>query len=189
MASRKLSPEQENWLYLNYPKMTNNELASYLAEWIRKDNQKQIERLRFLLNEDFGDGGRKVIERKIQALEKFKGISISLIKRYARELHCCPKTREHIIECNQKKARATNLKRWQDKAEKVEHVAEWLRSFEEKDDRFCIIDDKNHLKAMQVSINRFNQYEGFDKRVYLSANFIPEISLLRVRGSLYRTTR
>ena len=189
MANRRLTPEQENWLYLNYPEMTNKELASYLSEWIKKDNQKQLERMKALVEEDFCEGTKKILFKRIEAMEKSKGISVSLIKRYARRLHCRPKSREHIISCNQEKAMATNLKRWQKKAEKVEHIMEWLRTFVEKDVRFCTIDDRNQVKSFQSSINKFNRYEGYDKRIYLTSQYISEARLLRVHATLYRTTR
>lgn len=186
MPNRKLTPEQQNWLYLHYAEMTNKELASYLTEWIRKENEKQLERLNMLFKEDFSKGAKKVITQKIEAIEKFNGVSEALVKRYARNLHCRPKSREHIISCNQAKAKATNLKRWLDKAEKVVHVMEWLRTFEEKDVRFCMMEDKNQYKSFLASISKFNRYEGYDRGVYLTSQFISEANLLRVQASLYR---
>lgn len=188
MAVRKLTPEQENWLYLHYPEMTNKEIAEHLSDWIAKENQKQLERLYRLRDEDFSGPAKRMIERKIETLEKSKGVSVSLIKRYARNLHCRPKSRAHIIACNQEKAKTTNLKKWLGKAEKVEHIAEWLRTFSEKDVRFCPIADKGQLKSFQVSINRFNQYEGYERGVYLTSNYIADANLLRVHATLYRTT-
>ena len=187
MANRRLTPEQENWLYLNYPEMTNKELASYLSEWIKKDNQKQLERMKALVQEDFCEGTKKILFKRIEAMEKSKGISVSLIKRYARRLHCRSKSREHIISCNQEKAMATNLKRWQKKAEKVEHIMEWLRSFKEKDIRYCFIEGEGQLRSFRVSINKFNRYEGYERCVYLTSEYISEVNLLRVNAHLYRS--
>ena len=109
MASRKLTSEQENWLFLHFPDKTNKELAEELTAMIRKENEKQLARLKRLLEEDFSEGARKVILRKIAAIEKFTGVSESLVKRYARNLHCPRKTREHLVQCNQEKAKATNI--------------------------------------------------------------------------------
>ena len=189
MATRKLTSEQENWLFDHYPDMTNKEIAKELTMMVQKDIDRQLKRFRQLLEEDFNGCTKKVILRKIQALEKFSGISEALVKRYARELHCPGKSREHLISCNQEKAKATNIKRWLKKAEKVEHVVEWLRSFKEKDIRFCIIEGDGHLKSMRVSINKFNRYEGYNRRIYLTSQFIPEVCLLRVNASLFRTTQ
>ena len=189
MASRKLNAEQENWLFFHYPNMKNKDLAEELTAMIRKENAKMLTRYRKLLDEDFNGSTRKIIMRKIYALENFSGISEALVKRYARELHCPPKTREHMISCNQEKAKSTNIKRWLKKAEKVEHIIEWLRSFKEKEIRYCLVDGDGQLKSMRVSINKFNRFEGFEKRVYLTSVFIPEVSLLRVNASLYRTTQ
>ncbi len=188
MAKRKLSPEHENWLYLHFPEMTNRELAEELSEMIRRDNKIQLTRLKRMLEEDFGDGARKVITKKIEAIEKFNGVSVSLIKRYARNLHCPRKSREHLVACNQEKAKATNIKRWMKKAEKVEHIMDWLRTFDEKDIRFCFIENEGQLKSFRASINKFNRYEGYYKSVYLSAQFLSDVKLLRVNASLYRTT-
>lgn len=186
MAKRKLTSEQENWLFLHFPDMTNRELAERLSEMIRSDNQKQLARLKCLLKEDFHDGARRLIERKIEALEKFNGVSVSLVKRYARNLHCPRKSRLHLIACNQEKAKATNIKRWLQKAEKVEHFTEWLRTFEEKDVRCCYVTGESQLKSYRASINKFNRYEGYEMGIYLTSQHIPEVGLLRVRASLYR---
>lgn len=186
MANRKLTSEQENWLFLHFPDKTNRELAEELSEMIRKENQKQLARLRRVMDEDFGPATKKAIRRRIDALEKFTGVSESLVKRYARNLHCPRKSRLHLIACNQRKAKATNIKRWLQQAEKVEHIMEWLRTFEEKDVRCCFVDDEGQLKSFRVSINKFNRYEGYEKGVYLTSQHIPEANLLRVRASLYR---
>ena len=129
MVKRKLPPELENWLFVHYSDKTNKELAAELTEMLKRENQKQLERFNLLLEEDFCDGTKKVIQRQIDAIMEFKGISESSIKRYARILHCPKKSRNHLVYCNQGKARATNIKRWQKKAEKVEHIMEWLRTF------------------------------------------------------------
>ena len=188
MARRKLTSEQENWLFLHFPTTTNKELAEELTKMIHKENQKQLARLKGLLEEDFSDGAMKVIKHKIDAIDKFKGVSESLVKRYARKLHCPRKSREHLVFCNQEKAKATNLKRWLKKAEKVEHIMDWLRTFDEKDIRYCFIEGDGQLKSFRVSINKFNREEGYDRSVFLTSQFIPEVSLLRVHASLFRTT-
>ncbi len=187
MARKKLTSEQENWLFLNFPTKTNRELAESLTEMIRKENQKQLARLKRLLEEDFSEGARKVITRKIEAIEKFCGVSESLVKRYARNLHCPRKAREHLVCCNQEKAKATNIKRWLKKAERVEHIMDWLRTFDERDVRFCYIEGESQLKSFRASINKFNRYEGYNKGVFLTSQFISEVGLLRVNGNLYRT--
>jgi hypothetical protein len=189
MASRKLTSEQENWLFLNFPNKTNKELAEELTEMILKENQKKLARLNLLLEEDFSDGARKVITRKIESIEKFTGISESLVKRYARNLHCPRKSRLHLVLCNQEKAKATNIKRWLKKAEKVEHIMEWLRTFDLKDIRYCFVKDESQLKSFRTTINRFNRYEGYERSVFLSSQFVPEANLLRVNATLYRTTQ
>lgn len=187
MAKKKLTIELQNWLFLNFPDKTNKELAEELSEMIKKENKKQLARLKRLLEEDFSDGARQVITRKINALEKFNGVSESLVKRYARDLHCPRKSRKHLISCNQEKAKATNIKRWLQKAEKVEHIMDWLRTFDEKDIRYCILEGEGQLKSLRVSINKFNRYEGYERGVFLSSQHIPEVGLLRVNASLYRT--
>lgn len=188
MARRKLTLEQENWLFLHYTVMTNKELSMYLTQWVENENKKQLERLNRLLKEDFSDGARKVITKKIDALNKFNGISVPLVKRYARELHCRPKTREHIVSCNKEKAKATNIKRWMKKAEKVDNIMEWLRTFDEKDMRVCIMDE-GKVKSFQTSINKFNRDEGYAKGIYLASKYIPDAKLLRVHASSYRNLR
>ena len=81
MASRKLTSEQANWLFLHFPNKTNKELAEELTEMIRKENQIKLTRLNKLLEEDFGESAKKIIDNKIKAINKFKAVSESLIKR------------------------------------------------------------------------------------------------------------
>ena len=189
MARKKLTSEQENWLFLHFPDTTNKDLAKGLTEMILKDNQKQLVRLKHLLNEDFSEGARRIIIRKIEALEKFKGVSESLVKRYARNLHCPRKSRLHLVMCNQEKAKATNFKRWLKKAEKVEHIAEWLHTFDLKDIRYCFIENEGQLRSIRSAINRFNRFEGYEQSIFLTSQYFPEVKLLRVNATLYRTTQ
>lgn len=63
MASRKLTSEQENWLFLNFPNKTNKELAEELTEMILKENQKKLARLNLLLEEDFSDYPQPLLDR------------------------------------------------------------------------------------------------------------------------------
>ena len=77
MATRKLTSEQENWLFDHYPDMTNKEIAKELTMMVQKDIDRQLKRFRQLLEEDFNGCTKKMILRKIQALEKFSGISES----------------------------------------------------------------------------------------------------------------
>jgi len=187
MSKRKLKPDDENWLFLNFPNKSNRELANELSERMRVENMKMKQRLVKLMDEDFSEEAKKIITRKLEAIDKFSGVSESLIKRYAREMHCPRKSRVHLLESNQKKARTTNLKRWLKKAEKVEHIMEWLRTFDEKDIRYCIIDSPQQLKSFQVSINRFNRQEGYGKGIYLISEHLPDAGLLRVKGSINRS--
>lgn len=188
MANRKLTPQQENWLYLHFSDKTNRELAEELTEMIRKDNQKQLARLNHLLEEDFSESAKKIILRKIKTLEKFKGISESSIKRYARKLHCPRKSRMHIMICNQEKAKATNFKRWLKKAERVDQIAEWLRTFDLKDIRYCFIEDEGQLRSFRTSISKFNRFEGYERSIYLTSQYFSEVGLLRVNAVIYRTS-
>ncbi len=189
MAAKKLSKEQQNWLFMHFPEMTNRELAQRLSEMQDKENKKRLEHLKALLKDDFQYAARKVIQKEMDSIMKFKGISESLVKRYARDMHCPPKSRTHIVACSQERAKITNLKRWVKKAEKVDNIMDWLRNIEEKDVKFCLIENNGKLNSMRVSINKFNQFEGYSKSVYLTSQFIPEISVLRVNGLLYRCVK
>ena len=57
---------------------------------------------------------------------------------------------------------------------------EWLRTFDEKDIRYCFIEGEGQLKSVRVSINKFNRYEGYDRGICLTSQFIGEVGLLRV---------
>lgn len=185
MVKRKLPPKYEDWLFLHYPDKTNKELAEELSRMLRRENQKQLDNFKLLLKEDFCDTTMRVIQRKIDSLERFSGISESSVKRYARILHCPKKSSKHLMICNQEKANVTNTRRWLKKAERVEHIMEWLRTFEEKDIRYCIINNDGQLRSIRVSINKFNRIEGYNRGVYLAPQYFPGVGLLRVTASLY----
>ena len=184
MATKKLSPKEEKWLLTNYPNMSNRELAEQLTKMIEKENKSLLRRLKGLKEEDFSESARKIIKRQICSLENFSGISEALVKKYARALNCPRKTRKHLVICNQKKAQATNIKRWKKKAEKVKKVSDWLHSFGEKEIRYCFIEGNEQLQQFQEAINKYNQNEGSLLNMSLSSSFIPEVSVLRVRSSL-----
>ncbi len=187
MVKRKLPPKLEEWLFLHYPEKTNKELAEELSEMLRRENQKQLDKFKLLLKEDYCDTTMRVVQRKIDSLERFSGISESSIKRYAQMLHCPRKSKEHLLICNQEKAKVSNSRRWLKKAERVEHIMEWLRTFEYKDIRYCIINDDGQLRSIRVSINKFNRLEGYNRGIFLIPQHIPEVGLLRVTASLYET--
>lgn len=185
MANKKMSPELEEWFFLHYSDKTNKELAEELTEKMKRDNQKQLERLRIMLEDDFSDSAKRVIQNEIDAIMNFKGISEASVKRYARMLHCPKKSRKHMAYCNQGKARITNVRRWQQRAEKVEHIMDWLRTFDLKSNRCCIVEDEGKLKSIKVSINKFNRYEGYIRGIFLSFEYIPEVCILRVFAKPY----
>ena len=177
------------WLYDNFSSKSNQELADILTDMVRKENEIQISRLETILKNVTQKSVIKAIESELEWRKAFNGLSASYIKHAGMRLKCSKKSFEYVSSTNREKAKATNIKRWLKKAEKVEHVVEWLRSFKEKDIRFCIIEGDGHLKSMRVSINKFNRYEGYNRRIYLTSQFIPEVCLLRVNASLFRTTQ
>ena len=185
MALCRLNPEQENWLFMNYANKTNKELAEELSEMVKKKNEKQLVRLNQLLNEDFDPCIKKQIQKNIENIKNSSSVSVPLVKRYARKLHCPRKSRMHLLRCNQEKARITNRKRWLDKAEEVDNIMPWLRSIDVHQTRYCKISSEGQLKSIRVSINKFNRYEGYEKGVYLTSQQLPEVGLLRVVSSIY----
>ena len=189
MARCYLNRKQEMWLYDNFSSKSNQELADILTDMVRKENEIQISRLEAILKNVTQKSVIKAIESELEWRKAFNGLSASYIKHAGMRLKCSKKSFEYVSSTNREKAKATNIKRWLKKAEKVEHVVEWLRSFKEKDIRFCIIEGDGHLKSMRVSINKFNRYEGYNRRIYLTSQFIPEVCLLRVNASLFRTTQ
>ena len=163
MALCRLNPEQENWLFMNYANKTNKELADELSEMVKKKNEKQLVRLNQLLNEDFDPRVKKQIQKNIENIKNSSSVSVPLVKRYARKLH----------------------KRWLDKAEEVDNIMPWLRSFDVHQTRYCKIISEGQLKSIRVSINKFNRFEGYEKGVYLTSQQLPEVGLLRVVSSIY----
>lgn len=185
MALKRLSPEQENWLFMNYANKTNKELAEELSEIVKNKNERQLVRLKEILKEDFDPFVKKQILMDIETLKNSSSVSVAMVKRYARKLNCPRKSRIHMLRCNQEKARKTNHKRWLEKAEEVDNIMLWLRSISAHQTRYCKINSEGQLRCIRASINKYNRYEGYERGIYLTSQLFQEIDLLRVVSSVY----
>lgn len=183
-----LNAELENWLYTNYPNMTNQEIANDLSEKIIKDNQKKAKRLSELVEHVNDSMLQKSIKRDIANLLMFKGITADYVRKYARKLGCQKKSIFLRTESARKKAAITNIKKWQEKAEKVEAPMEWFSTFIPKDTKVCIVKDSKELSAIRTAMYRWNRQEGFAKGIFLSSSFVTEANLLRVQATENRAT-
>lgn len=175
-----LTGEMLDWLYKNYSTMTNESIALELSEMIKKDNEKEIPRLNTLLDSVTMPSIRRSIDNEIKRRQKFSRISIATVKRAASDIHCPRKSFTHVSEVNRKKARKTNIKRWQDKAQVVENVAQWLRSFRIREIRVCHINSDKELKSIRNAMIYFNQSASESFGYHLSSEYFKEAHLLRI---------
>lgn len=180
MKKGYLTDEMMDWLYCNYPQMTNENLARELSEMIKKENEKEIPRLSNLLESVTMPSVRRSIESEIMRRRNFTKISIATVKRAAASIRCPKKTFVHVASVNRKKARKTNLKRWQEKAQVVEDAAKWFRSFRCREIRICHVKDDKELKSLRNAILYFNHSASDSYGYRLSSEYYKEAQLLRV---------
>ena len=175
-----LTDEMLDWLYNNYPTMTNDHLADELSEMIRKENEKEIPRLNVLLESVTMPSVRRSIENEIERRRKFKQISVATVKRAAASIRCPHKSFVHVASVNRNKARKTNLKRWQEKAQVVEDTAQWFRTFRCREIRICQIQSDKELKSFRNALLYFNHSASETYGYRLSSEYHKEVRLLRV---------
>ena len=175
-----LTDEMLDWLYSNYPTMTNDHLANELSEMIRKENEKEIPRLNVLLDSVTMPSVRRSIENEIERRRSFRQISVATVKRAAASIRCPRKSFIHVAAVNRKKARKTNLKRWQEKAQIVEDAALWLRTFRCREIRICSVRSDKELKSLRNALVYFNHSASDTYGYHLSSEYFKEAQLLRV---------
>lgn len=76
-----LNGEQENWLYVNYPDKTNEELAKELTAIVKKENIKQADRLKALLDGITDPATEKAARSKIASLLMFEGVNAEFVRK------------------------------------------------------------------------------------------------------------
>ena len=185
MRKGLLNDEMQNWLYANFASMTNENLVIQLSEMIKKENEKEIPRLKSLLGSITMPAIRRSVEKEIARRTKFTHISISTVKRAAADLKCPPKSYTHKAAENRRKARQTNIKRWKEKAQQVDDIPSWLRSFRPREVRICIIRSDKELKSIRNAITYFNHSAAEQFGYYFTTEHIKEASLFRVRATPY----
>lgn len=175
-----LTDEMLNWLYSSYPSMTNEHLANELSEMIKKENEKEIPRLNALLDNVTMPSVRRSIENEISRRQKFRKISIATVKRAAASIRCPRKSFVHVAAVNRKKARATNIKRWQEKAQVVTDAAQWFRTFRCREIRICQVRNDKELKSLRNALLYFNHSAADNYGYHLSSEYFKEAQLLRI---------
>jgi len=180
MKKKLLTDEMLTWLYSSYPSMTNEQLAKELSQMIKKENEREIPKLNALLDNVTMPSIRQSIEKEIIRRKSFNTISVATVKRAAAAIRCPRKSFVHVASVNRKKARATNIKKWQLKAQEVKDVALWLRTFRCRDIRICRISNDKELKSLRNALLYYNRRMSNSFGYHLSSEFYKEAQLLRV---------
>ena len=183
-----LNEELENWLYTNYPYMTNQQLADELTKKVTAVNQKEVKRLNDILCNIKNPTIEKTVKMHIANLLMFKGISSDYVRKYASKIGCQRKTIALRAESARKKAASTNIKRWLTKAERVEVPMDWFRTFYNNETRICLVKNAREVKSIRTAMSRWNRLEGFDRGIFLSSSYIEEANILKVQATINRAT-
>lgn len=175
-----LTDEMLDWLYNNYPTMTNEHLAEELSEMIRKENEKEIPRLNILLESVTMPSVRRSIENEIERRRSFTQISVATVKRAAAAIKCPHKSFVHVASMNRRKAQKTNLKKWQEKAQVVDDASLWFRTFRCREIRICVVNSDKELKSLRNALLYFNHSASESYGYHLSSEYHKEARLLRI---------
>ena len=180
MPRSYLNDNHKNWLRANYHCYENSELADKLTDMVRENNEKEISRLEKMMDNVTDRRVRHSMSNEIIWRRKFKGVTIDFVKHVAMRLRCPAKSAELIASSNRRKARNTNIKRWQNMAVHVDNPAEWLREFRVSEQRICFISNKDELKKIRNTITYFNRSEGYERGIRFSAEYIREAGVMRI---------
>lgn len=183
-----LNEELENWLFTNYPYMTNQQLADELTKKVTAVNQKEVKRLNDILCNIKIPTIEKTVKMHIANLLMFKGISSDYVRKYASKIGCQRKTIALRTESARKKAASTNIKRWLTKAERVEVPMDWFRTFYNNETRICLVKNAKEVKSIRTAMSRWNRLEGFDRGIFLSSSYVEEANILKVQATINRAT-
>ena len=180
MARTYLTKEHENWLYANYPDKSNKDLAEQLTEQVAKDNDKQLARLRMAYRYAVNEKAKQSVRKEIIWREAFKPFTPIYIVHLARRLHCKGKTFGYLSDVNRKKALATNLRRWDKVAMKVENARQWLRTFTMRECRVCIVDGHSEVRRMQNAVMNFNRLESAETGMFFTTEKIKGTTYMKI---------
>lgn len=183
MARSFLSRSDELWLFDNFSTTSNEDLALQLNERVSKENKEQIERLTSILKDVTQKSVIRSIQSEIEWRKSFSGITTDFIKHAARRLKCGKKAFSYLSKVSRAKANATNIKRWQKIAQKVENPSEWIHTFRKKETRICIVESAETKKKMKNAVFYFNRIESAKCGYFISYESITGENLLRVTAN------
>mgnify|MGYP003296819956 CR=1 FL=1 len=117
-----------------------------------------------------------------QGYPNFEELSEAYVKHYATRLHCPSKSKALISYSSRKKAWATNVKKWEQKARNVDNIAEYIRSMRVREIRICRVNSDIQVCSYRNAISKFNQNEGYDAGIFLTSQYIKEAKLMRIEA-------
>lgn len=185
MVRKILSKQQETWLFEHYPDMSNEDLAKELTLIVRARYKKDVEQLESALQKISDTKARRVILRSINEKKKFKGLSVSFIKKNAIRLGCPKKSFAHISDMNRRKNKIKFMKEWQDKAVKVTAAFQWFRTFELRHIYIGKFDNIQQMQSFKSSLCNWNRADGPNRKQFLLADYYKEELIVRIEVHPY----
>lgn len=185
-----LNTEQENWLYLHYPDMSNADLAEHLTCMVKEDNAKTISKLESLLNSMTDARAIRDMKRTIARLASFDKITPNYVRAHARKLHCPRKNIGLISESARAKAYARHYERWKSLAKEIDMPAmKFFRSLKLHETRVVRFESMKKLENFRSYMCNWNKEEGFFNGILIVSTHIPDTTILRFEATLNRASQ
>ncbi|MBP5346045.1 MAG: hypothetical protein J6Y99_07510 [Bacteroidales bacterium] len=180
MRPKLLTKNLENWLYLNYSTMPNEQIAQELSEKIRAQNKETVAELRRVLPFLSSIHARRDALKRIERLEEFTSLSVDFVKKNAKRLKCPKKSRAYISDINRKRITQKILRDWESKAEYAPQPFAWFRTFQLNNIYYAKFDTVQQLMSFKSSLCNFNRSEGPERGMYLMSDYYKENLIARI---------
>lgn len=187
MRKKFLNSQQEAWLCLNYPTMSNEEIAVKLTDMVAKENEKQLKRLTDMLTSVTDAHVKRAIRSNINAINRFKGITPSYVRTMACRLGCAKKDVAVRSKMARKSAESRYVKKFTEMAiDMNQPPTVFFRSFRLNEKRVVRMKDEPQVKMVRTCMSIWNRDEGFEKGICLISRRVPGTTILRFEATLSR---
>ena len=185
MARTFLTPEIKKWLFDNYSKSSNEELALQITHLILEENKRELENLSKMLRFITQANIKKRVMREIKWRKGFKKVDAAYIKNVARSMPNVRKDVDYISRISKSKANRANIIKWVKQAQVVKEPFAWLKSFHIGETRICQILKPSDIKMIRNATSNYNMNESSKTGMYFTTELIKEVNLLKVKATHY----
>lgn len=180
MGKKLLNEMQEAWLAANYRERSNAELATELTTMVRRENEKAIAECRAKLEQSMSVSQTQKVLARLDALLKFKGISVPYVIHMAKVLDCGRKKKHYISTTNRKKAERSHWARLMGRVEDVKAPYQWLNAIKRNEIRLARFASPKQYNSFRVTLSTWNNVDGRAKGIRIIPTYDKERLMVRV---------